>query len=119
MEKTFVCDTCGKEKEVPADGIGTGYGVSSDGKKHCYSCCGELDHKEMSEAKKFILYLDMQKKTLGNWCGTFKIQLNHIREGRHNIAGKRYDAWFTFAGKNWHAVQYGNFTQIAHCKVVK
>ncbi len=115
---TFTCSNCGKEKQNDST-FTTGYGTDKDGNKHCYDCCGEMDRKEMETASKFILYLNSKEMSLGNWCGTFKIKLHHIRTGMHNIAGKRYDYWFKYAGKNWHGTTYGDFTQIAHCKVVK
>jgi hypothetical protein len=65
------------------------------------------------------LYLNTKEKTLSNWPGTFKIQLHYIRIGRHNMAGKRYDVWFDYAGNDFHGVTYGDFTQICHIKRIK
>jgi hypothetical protein len=40
--------------------------------------------------------------------------------GRHNIAGVRYDVWFRGPdGHVWWGVQYGDMTQICHCKRTK
>lgn len=55
-----------------------------------------------------------------NWPGSLSFRTGYIRKGRHNFAGTRYDTWFTGPDeKTWHAVQYGENTQIAHCRRVK
>ena len=57
---------------------------------------------------------------LGNWPGSIKIIPHHVRKGRHNIAGTRYDVWFTdHKNRQWHGVQYGENTQLCHCKRLK
>jgi hypothetical protein len=56
---------------------------------------------------------------LTNWPGSLSIQVRRIKTGHHNIAGKRYDVWFTFEGHEWHGVQYGDNTQICHCRKLK
>lgn len=120
MKHEFTCTQCNEHK-IHEDSLTTGYGTDKDGNKVCFACCGLNDAKELANLQpkeKYILYLDTTEKTLSNWPGTFKISLHYIREGRHNIAGKRYDTWFTFKGSNYHAVQYGNNTQIAHIKKV-
>lgn len=53
-----------------------------------------------------------------SWPGTLKIKC-HVRTGRHNIAGTRYDVWFTFNGKNFYGVTYGDKTQICHIRRIK
>src|SRR6478609_4526029 len=118
METQFTCHQCGETKTHASD-ISTGYGIDAEDNKICFSCCGVNDAKQLSEMPiggKAILYLDTNKKTLSNWPGSFKIQLHAIREGRHNMAGKRFDAWFDYKGNEYHAVQYGTNTQIAHIK---
>lgn len=54
-----------------------------------------------------------------NWPGTLEFSTAYMRRGYHNIAGRRYDVWFYFAGKRWHGVQYGDNTQILHCRQTK
>jgi hypothetical protein len=118
MKHEFTCSQC-CQQIAHEDKFSTGYGIDKDGHKVCFACCGVNDAKELETMPikgKTILYLDTKAKTLSNWPGTFKIQLHYIREGRHNIAGKRYDAWFNYKGNEFHAVQYGNNTQIAHVK---
>lgn len=73
----------------------------------------------MKICDKTHMYLNTSNKTLTNWPCSLKIPVNYIREGNHNISGKRYDTWFTFSGNNFHAVQYGHNTQIAHVKRIK
>ena len=118
MKHEFTCTVCGQHKTHEND-ISTGYGVDKDGNKVCFDCCGLQDAKELGELPlkgKTYMYLDTKQKTLSNWPGTFKINLHHIREGRHNIARKRYDTWFNYNGNSYHAVQYGDNTQVAHIK---
>jgi len=115
------CAICKKQIVKDPDSLGTGYAYNK-GEKICYDCCGDLDRKALRELKhgeKYILYLNTHKKYLSNWPGTLKIEVNHIRQGRHNIAGKRFDTWFNFEGNKYHAVLYGMNTQIAHVKKLK
>ncbi len=115
--KKYKCSKC--KKEIVSNGFSTGYGINQKGQKVCYACCAAEDAEYMKNNNSIDLYLDTEKKIVSNWPGSLKININHIRTGRHNIAGKRYDTWFKFAGKNWHGVQYGDNTQIIHCKVIK
>lgn len=108
---------CGHAPSPHSD-LTTGYGTDRDGKTHCYACCAETDRKAMIETGRATLYLT--GKELTNWPGSLRFPAGYVRKGRHNIARVRYDAWFTGPdGKPWHAVQYGDSTQIAHCKRVK
>ena len=118
MKHTFICHQCGQTK-THEDDFTNGYGEDRDGNKICFACCGLNDAKELKELPiggKTTLYMDTKEKTLSNWPGTLKISLPYIRTGRHNIAGKRYDAWFNYEGNKFHAVTYGDSTQIAHIK---
>jgi hypothetical protein len=99
-------------------------GKDANGKKHCYACCAEQDRKQMRETGRITLYLSDDSKAFGtykvtNWPGSLTFPCHSPRTGRHNIAGKRIDVWFTFEGQDWHGVQYGDNTQICHCKKVK
>lgn len=54
-----------------------------------------------------------------NWPGSLSFPCI-VRKGRHNIARVRYDANFAGPdGNRWHGVQYGDNTQIIHCKRLK
>ena len=101
--------------------ITRGYGVDSDGKRQCYECCGEADRRGMRQTGRVTLYLikDGYRWHVSNWPGSLKLAARGVTVGRHNIARTRLDAWFTFEGDTWHAIQYGENTQIAHCKRIK
>lgn len=123
------CSRCAKTFELGThDGCGTGYGRDGAGDVLCYQCCGELDLARMTETGRAVLYLkttpDFQGATYGdakltNWPGTVTLQ-GRFRRGAHNIARYRYDVWFKGPdGVDWHGVQYGDNTQICHCKRMK
>lgn len=128
--KTFTCSRCHQEKEVNTTGVTTGYAVGILGDYICYACCGEIDREHMRKYDKTTLYLsfELQNPRIGwndykaevtNWPGTLRISLHGVRVGRHNIARRRYDVRFTLDGNEWHGVQYGDFTQILHCRKLK
>lgn len=96
----------------------TGYGVDSEGRKHCYACCAERDKAEMIKTGRATLYLS--GKEVSNWPESLKFRVNYVRKGRHNMARVRYDVRFIGPdGKPWHGVQYGDNTQIVHCRRIK
>jgi hypothetical protein len=54
-----------------------------------------------------------------NWPGSLRFTGRYTK-GAHNIARTRYDVWFYGPDKTaWYGVQYGENTQIAHCRRVK
>lgn len=119
--KTFICSICKQEKEVQTKG-GTGYATNEKGEKICYQCCAEEDRKYMRENGKISLYLSENENggyKISNWHSTLIFTVTGYRKGRHNIAGKRLDVWFRFEGYCWHGVNYGEMTQILHCKKTK
>lgn len=114
------CDRCGKEC-IPS-GCTTGYGVTPDGKKHCFACCADTDRASMIETGRATLYLTQKDfgSTVTNWPGTLSFTVGQIKVSRHNMARKRYDFWFRGPdGKTWRGYQIGDNTQIAHCKRTK
>ena len=130
-KKTELLD-CGHPPSEHAEWT-TGYGQDKDGKTFCYSCCAENDKAQMIADGKTVLYLvkNRQAKDFGdgidrspwsitNWPSSLSIPINTPRISRHNIAGKRYDVWFTGPdGFVWHGVTYGDNTQLCHCKRTK
>lgn len=121
--KKIYCTKCGKE--CRPDGFTAGYGVIPETEdKICYSCCGELDKQQLLKAKpgdKFYMYLTGNIQYgyyVSNWPGSFKIRV-YPRKGRHNIAGVRYDFWFCLGNNEFHGVQYGDNTQVAHIRCLK
>lgn len=122
---TFKCHDCGQEKPVQHNG-GTGYARLADDsdKLICYDCCAIRDRAEMDEKGKAVLYLDyddtLHSYMVENWPGTLRFKLDDWRRGNHNIAGTRTDVWFRDrAGREWHGVQYGEWSQLCHCKRLK
>lgn len=119
----FKCARCKEVKPVQTSG-GTGYGYGWEGKLKgkpvCYACCGELDAIQMDRDGKATLYLVKRdgQHFVTNWPGTLSLRAG-VQTGRHNIAGRRYDAWFKWRGQQWHGVTYGDNTQICHCKRTK
>lgn len=117
--KKFICDQCQKEK-MPDSELSTGYGTNKEGKKICFECIGKNDLEEMTNAKrgqKFTLYLCNSE--VSNWPGSFKSPIYGLSKGRHNIARYRYDFYFNVGKNKFHGVQFGDNTQIAHCKAIK
>ena len=124
---TTTCDRCHKVI-VPDSPHTTGYGIRND-QEMCFACCGELDREELYNLPiggKFILYdcVDHDGNSiLTNWPGTLTIHPHYRKTGKHNIAGKRFDMWFSLPAQPephvYHAVRYGNMTQIAHVRRIK
>jgi len=121
--ETITCD-CGHTiaKPDPAKFCGVGYGVDNAGKTSCYECCGKQDLAQMEKDGKTWLYLtrDATGGKLTNRPGTLVFFPSRIKKSGHNMAGSRYDVWFTDKqGRAWHGVNYGENTQICHCKRMK
>lgn len=109
-----VCD-CGHT--AISNGFSTGYGTFN-GHTYCFECCGKHDKQRMIEDGRMVLYLSLKdgKWTVSNWPGTLVFPCR-VRKGSHNIAGSRYDVWFSGPDNTyWHGVQYGENTQLCHCK---
>lgn len=134
-EVYFVCATCGKEYPAQTTGGNTGgYGIDANNRKHCLPCCAEREKAHILENGKGTLYLVYEQEPrsasycgwftpkngkLTDWGGFLSIPINRIKRGGHNIAGCRYDVWFTFGGREWHGVTYGDNTQICHIRAIK
>jgi len=134
MENKTICHICRKDKTPAFDfeSISTGYATDNDGNKVCFDCCGWEDKAYMVMEGKNTLYLTINNHNsdefntarkdfvISNWPGTYKTHCTYYRKGRHNITGSRYDVWFTGPDSMpWHGVQYGENTQIVHCKRIK
>lgn len=122
-----ICSKCNKPIPEPEKGsCTTGYGEDDKGRPVCYPCCAADDRKHMIEHGRITLYLTsaadgkLTKHSVSNWPGSLKFPVYHLRTGDHNMTGKRYDAWFEGPdGHIWHGVQFGDMTQIIHCKRTK
>ena len=111
---------CG-HKPSPCSDMTTGYG-ETDGKHYCYDCCAERDKDHMRKHGKITLYLstgDEGRHYVTNWPNSLRIQCSTPKVGYHNMARKRYDVWFKFDGSMWRGVQYGDNTQLCHCRKTK
>lgn len=130
----FICDICGNryENKPPynqTSRLTSGYGTNQQGQIVCYPCCAKQDKADMVRNGKIVLYLTHETEQkpnvkqlrhfVSNWPGSLKIHVRHIKIGRHNIAGRRYDVWFVFDGFWWWGVTYGDNTQLCHCKQTK
>ena len=115
-EKVF-CATCGAEC-IP-EGCTTGYGQDRKGRKHCFACCADRERASMVETGRAVLYLSVSGREVRDWAGQLRFSAM-IKRGAHNIARTRRDAWFTGPdGYVWHGVQYGEWSEIVHCKRTK
>ena len=119
IEHGFVCVDCGEEK-IHVDSLTTGYGIDKQGRKVCYSCCGNRDSVDMSATGRAVLYLTEkgpEGTVVSNWPGTLKFRVRYKRVGSHNLAGRRVDVWFTDSdGREWHGINYGHNSQLCHCR---
>jgi hypothetical protein len=115
MTHVFNCHVC-KQMITHDDTLTTGHGLDRDGNKTCFVCCGKQDREAMVRDGRITLYLT--DKGVTNWPGTLVFKpFTAPRKGYHNIARTRYDVWFVGPDKHiWHGVQYGEWTQICHCK---
>jgi hypothetical protein len=118
----FRCMDCKAVKPVQTSG-GTGYACNrATNGLICYACAGERDRLEMLSSGRATLYLSdtetngSKRWVITNWPGTLRLIPHYIRHGRHNMARTRCDVWFTFEGKPWHGVQYGENSQLCHCR---
>lgn len=119
----FRCARCAGVFGKP-EGVGTGYGYGADEALTCYRCIGEMDARALADAKpgeRFTHYLTRDKDghyIIKNWPGTFKVSPYRVSLGHHNIGRTRTDAWFSYAGKAFHAVNIGD-NQIARIRALK
>jgi hypothetical protein len=128
---TFECADCKAHKPLNTSGHGCGTGYARAGQNDdtmiCYECAGAREVRDLLATGKGCLYLSsgigQTGRTfhkLANWPGTLEISLSMSpRKGRHNMAGTRYDVWFSWQGRDWHGVQYGDNTQICHVRALK
>lgn len=100
----------------------------------CYKCASDDEKERMRKTGVTTLYFmynspcnNIQHTNAGtnmtpsdyivsDWSGRFLIRPMNVQRGKHNIARTRWDVWFEFEGRVWHGVQYGENTQLLHCK---
>lgn len=124
----LTCSVCQSEIKKEANTGAMGYATNDKNEKICYDCCGDDDERYMIKTGKMMLYLtaittaafsihNESTYKVTNWPNTLSFNCGTVRKGRHNIAGTRYDVWFSGPdGHVWHGVQYGENTQVCHCK---
>lgn len=113
----IMCD-CGHLESEHSE-VTRGYGTDrTTGKTYCYACCADKDRQIMHDTGRITLYLcgHPGEYRVKNWPGSLVLLPYRVRIGRHNMTGKRYDVWFAFENRQWHGVQYGDNTQICHCR---
>lgn len=122
---SFICSKCKKTYPININ-LTTGYGINPDTQECvCYTCCGQVDRENMIKNGRIILYLSDKKYhpdyyEITNWPGSLKFKTAIFSEGKHNWAGKSYHVWFKGPDDYiWHGVQYGDNTQLCHCKRTK
>lgn len=112
---------CGHE-ESPHSDFTTGYGVDSEGHKHCYDCCAKNDRREMDTRGKYTLYLVKREDGyhVTNWPNSLDYKVIEWSKSRHNFGGFRTDVWFRdYRGKKWHGYQIGDYNEVCHVKRLK
>jgi hypothetical protein len=84
--KTF-CNCC-KSECIP-DGIGTGYAVTMDGEKICYSCADTRQRDGMKTASIIGAYISSDGRSVTTWTGgklATVIRSTHVRLTRVSFA---------------------------------
>ena len=112
--ETTICSQCHSDTQE--------YGRTRTGAVVCDACCADLDRAQMHETGHIMLYLVQRSErwVVTNGPGTLEYRVRERRQGRHNIAGRRMDVWFTDdMGQPWHGTQYGDWTDICHCRRMK
>jgi hypothetical protein len=108
----------------PHESFTTGYGVDSDGNRHCYQCCADQDDKLMQDDERITLYLTKNEEgawKVCNWPSSLVFPaFVQISPNGHNWGLTRRDAWFfDRRGDPWWGVQFGENTELIHCRRLK
>lgn len=127
----FVCEQCKQAKtHETTNSCSTGYARTNTTPEQiiCFACCGLNDATTLASLPiggKMCLYSVIGQGhsyatgKLTNWPGSFEIKGLWFSIGRHNMAGKRYDAQFQENGNWYSATQYGDNSQICHIRRIK
>lgn len=117
--ETFICSKCNATKTINKTGA-VGYAYTANKEKICYDCCAIEDVEWMRKNGRITLYFLQHLSRVSNWPGTLSFDVLKVKVGKHNFARKRYDVWFKGPdNKFWHGVQYGDNTELIHCKQLK
>lgn len=124
-QRHFYCSRCARlRSHTLRNTITTGYATAANDpdRKTCFACCAKVDAEYMRSNARITLYLTGERgaEVISNWCGTLKMKADYVRRGKHNLARTRYDVWFRdTSGARWYGVQYGENTQLIHCRKLK
>lgn len=133
VDTRLICDLCGGPILKDPQSGATGYGVPTEAPhlRYCFACCAQRDRADMAATGRAVLYLTVATRVRGaglrvtgwhvtNWPGSLDLNVRCVQSGRHNIARKRRDVWFDGPdGYVWHGTQYGENTDLVHCKRTK
>ncbi len=119
VARTGLCD-CGHAPSAH-ESFTTGYGYDRDAQTACYACCAEKERESMRASGRAVLYVVQRegKHYVTDWPGHLALPVTQCRKGRHDFARVRYDIRFRFEGTEWAGTQYGDNTQIVHCRKLK
>ena len=113
---------CGHEPS-PHNECTTGTARTGDGWEICWQCCAFGDLGRMVKngntrtMPAYLVRKDSGEWRVENWPGTLSFHVFYKQKGRHNLARTREDVWFVGPDLHvWHGVQYGEWTQIVHCR---
>lgn len=118
---TITCDNCTAEIIRSNGMVGVGYGITPDGKRHCYACCAENDRAAMVRDGRITLYLTSsptrRADKVTNWPGSLSFRVEWSKAGRSGFGGDSVSAYFVGPdGALWLARQQGRHNELARCQ---
>ena len=123
MDEKIYCSQCGKE--CASDGVGTGYGETSEGTKVCYECCGKNDLEQLKALKvgeKMVLYIRKDKDygySVTNWPGTMSVKCDYANVSYSGGGSMRMDVGFRLDGRSYYGVHYASAGELVTVKARK
>jgi hypothetical protein len=119
------CDTCGSVLPISQVTGPTGYGITADGKKHCYRCCANQDVEHMKANGAIVLYWSKSSDgvwQITNWPNSLSFKPLSASKSYGYGFGHRYDVYnVTFRGPDgfvWCGRNAGD-NQILRCRRTK
>lgn len=115
----FPCCADLDREHMIADGKITLYLTQSEDSDYL----GTQDLRDYARLLNSHIYPQMSRKChyVTNWPGSLRFKVvGGPGQGYHNMARYRYDVWFIGPDRHiWHGTQYGDNTQLCHCKRTK
>ena len=105
---------CG-HAESPHSSFTSGYGIDTEGKKHCYDCCLKNDKDSMRETGKCFAYHSQKngKPNIINWPGgVISDKVSILKMMCDNFGGERTYLRFKFEGEIWSGFSLGAGTYL-------